>query len=201
MLNCPPMSGAASNNVTRWPRSAAFTANARPAGPAPTTAIFFVTVAGINGIRVSWQARGLTRHEVTLPTKIWSRQAWLQPIQVLISSSRPLCALLSNSASARNGRAIETISASPAARIASATVGSLIRLVVTSGTVTRPLSLRVTQLNAPRGTGVAMVGMRASCQPIPVLMRVAPAASMAFASVTVSSNVAPPSTKSSIDRR
>ena len=35
------------------------------------------------------------------------------------------------------------------------------RLVVTSGTETMPFSLRVTQLNAARGTGVAMVGMRA----------------------------------------
>ncbi len=62
------------------------------------------------------------------------------------------------------------------------------RLVVTSGIATWPFSLRVTQLNAPRGTGVAMVGIRASCQPMPVLMIVAPAASMACASCTVSSN-------------
>jgi hypothetical protein len=33
-------------------------------------------------------------------------------------------------------------------------------------------------LKAARGTLVAMVGMRASCQPMPVLMMVAPAASM-----------------------
>ena len=48
------------------------------------------------------------------------------------------------------------------------------RLVVINGIDTAPFSLRVTQLKAPRGTGVAMVGMRASCQPIPVLMMVAP---------------------------
>ena len=48
---------------------------------------------------------------------------------------------------------------------------------------------------------VAMVGMRASCQPMPVLMMVAPAASMALASCTTSSQVLPPSTRSSIDRR
>jgi hypothetical protein len=36
---------------------------------------------------VSWQARGLTRQEVILPPKVWSRQAWLQPMQVLISSA------------------------------------------------------------------------------------------------------------------
>lgn len=46
-----------------------------PAGPAPTTASRFGAVAGAIGIRVSWQARGLTRHEVTLPAKIRSRQA------------------------------------------------------------------------------------------------------------------------------
>lgn len=83
----------------------------------------------------------------------------------------------------------------------SATCGSLMRFVVTSGTETLPFSLRVTQLNAARGTGVAMVGMRASCQPIPVLIMVAPAASIACASCTVSSKVPPPSTRSSIDRR
>ena len=122
-------------------------------------------------------------------------------MQVLISSARPLCALDSSSASARNGRAIDTMSASPRDITSSATCGSLMRLVVTSGTDTLPFSLRVTQLNAARGTGVAMVGIRASCQPIPVLMRVAPAASIACASCTVSSNVPPPSTRSSIDRR
>ena len=36
-------------------------------------------------------------------------------------------------------------------------------------------------------TEVAMVGMRASCQPMPVLMMVAPACSMAFANCTISS--------------
>jgi hypothetical protein len=45
-----------------------------------------------------------------------------------------------------------------------------------------------------------MVGMRASCQPMPVLRCVAPAA-MAWASCTTSSSVEPPSTRSSIDRR
>lgn len=52
------------------PREAALTANARPAGPAPTTARRFLLTAGTIGILVSWQARGLTRQEVTFPTKI-----------------------------------------------------------------------------------------------------------------------------------
>jgi hypothetical protein len=62
------------------------------------------------------------------------------------------------------------------------------------------MSLCVTQVYAARGTMVAMVGMRASCQPaqfealnpkpsarlpIPVLMMVAPASSTALASVTI----------------
>ena len=47
------------------------------------------------------------------------------------------------------------------------------RFVVHSGvwrSTPSSFSLRVTHENAPRGTDVAMVGMRASCQPIPVLM-------------------------------
>src|SRR5690606_40713037 len=83
----------------------------------------------------------------------------------------------------------------------SAISGVLMRLVVISGICTSPLSLAVTLVKAARGTLVAMVGMRASCQPIPVLMMVAPAASMALARVTISSQTLPPSIKSSIDRR
>ena len=46
-----------------------------------------------------------------------------------------------------------------------------------------------------------MVGTRASCQPMPVLMIVAPARSMAFASGTTSSQLLPSGTRSSIDSR
>jgi hypothetical protein len=53
------------------------------------------------------------------------------------------------------------------------------RLLVTSGTFTSPRSRRVTQAKAAARHQVAMVGMRASCQPMPVLMIVAPAASTA----------------------
>ncbi len=63
------------------------------------------------------------------------------------------------------------------------------------------MTFSVTQANAPRGTWVAMVGMRASCQPMPVLIRVAPAASTARASVITSSREEPPGTRSSIDSR
>ena len=82
---------------------------------------------------VSWQARGLTRQDARLLANVWSRQAWLQPMQVLISSARPAAALLTKSGSARNGRAIETRSAPPAARISSATSGVLIRLEAHTG--------------------------------------------------------------------
>jgi hypothetical protein len=57
----------------------------------------------------------------------------------------------------------------------SATSGVLMRLVAMSGIATSPLSLRVTHAKAARGTEVAIVGTRASCQPMPVLMIVAPA--------------------------
>ena len=54
----------------------------------------------------------------------------------------------------------------------------LIRLVVTSGMPTCPMSFFVTHAKPARGTMAAIVGMRASCQPMPVLMMSAPAASM-----------------------
>src|SRR5690554_7616349 len=102
--------------------------------------------------RVSLQARGFTRQVVSLPLKVWSRQAWLQPMQVLISSARSSAAFSTSSASARNGRAMETISASPSARTFSATSGILIRLVVTSGMLTSPFRWAVTLVKAPRST-------------------------------------------------
>ena len=66
--------------------------------------------------------------------------------------------------------------------LAPPTSGILIRLVAISGMLTSCLSRCVTHAKAARGTIVAMVGMRASCQPMPVLMMVAPAASIACAS-------------------
>ena len=158
-------------------------------------------MAGDGESSASRQARGFTRQDAIFPSKIWSRQAWLQAMQVLISSARPAAAFRTSSGSARNGLAIETTSASPRASTASATSGALIRLVVTSGIDTAPLSRRVTQVKAARGTMVAMVGIRASCQPMPVLSIVAPAASTALASATTSSQVLPPSTRSSMDSR
>ena len=142
-----------------------------------------------------------TKQELGLPLNTWSKQAWLQPIQVLIRSGVPAAALLTNSGSAKNGRAIEIRSASPLAKTLSATSGVLIRLEVITGTVKCLRMVWVTQVKAARGTLVAMVGIRASCQPIPVLIMVAPAFSMACPSCTTSSRLLPSGTKSNIDRR
>ena len=46
-------------------------------------------VGGSSTSSVSRQARGLTRQEARLFSNAWSRQAWLQAMQVLISSARP----------------------------------------------------------------------------------------------------------------
>ena len=81
----------------------------------------------------------------------------------------PAFALLANSASASIGRASETMSASPRAMISSASSGALIRFEAMSGMPTASFTCRVAQANAPRGTACAMVGMRASCQPMPEL--------------------------------
>ena len=133
-LNWPPISSAASNSVTAWPRSAAVVAAARPAGPGADDGDRASSAARRRDVSsVSWHAYGLTRHVAISRAKMWSRHAWLQPMQVLISSARPAAALRTNSGSARNGRAIDTMSASPRASTASPVAGSLMRLVVISG--------------------------------------------------------------------
>ena len=128
---------------------------------------------------------------------VWSRQAWLQAIQVLISSARSSAALLTKYGSLSRGLAIDTRSACPEAMISSAISGVLMRLDATTGTDTSGLSLPVTQANAARGTEVTIVGMRASCQPMPVLMIETPAVSSFLASSTVSSQLCASSTRSS----
>src|SRR3546814_5829584 len=101
---------------------------------------------------------------------------------LVVSVPWALRALATHHGSASSGRAIDTMSAPPEARIRSATSGMLMRLVATSGSATCGRSFAVTPANAPRGTDVVMVGTRASCQPMPVLMMVAPAASTALRS-------------------
>ncbi len=81
-----------------------------------------------------------------MPLKVWSRQAWLQPMQVLMASGVPAAALATKSGSASIGRAIDTMSAQPEASSSSASSGVLMRLVVTSGTDTSPMRRLVTQV-------------------------------------------------------
>ncbi len=120
-------------------------------------------------------------------------------MQVLIACAWPRRALFGHSGSASSGRASDTMSAPPPARMRSATSGMLMRLVAISGTRTCGLSLAVTPANAARGTEVAMVGTRASCQPMPQLISVAPAASIACACITISCQSLPSSTRSTND--
>ena len=133
---------------------------------------------------------------------VWSRQAWLHAMQVMISSLRRSAAFATKSGSASNGRAIETRSAWPEAMMPSATSGVLIRLEATTGTGV-PFSCRASRsravydTNAARGTDVTMVGTRASCQPMPVLMIETPACCSVSASSTVSSQDCASSTRSS----
>ena len=79
------------------------------------------------------------------------------------------------------------MSASPRCNTSSATSGVLIRLDVIHGIESSLRNLAVTHVNAARGTLVAMVGIRASCQPTPVLIIVAPAFSIALPSCNASS--------------
>ena len=91
---------------------------------------------------------------------------------------------------------METMSAIPSANNPSATSGVLIRFEVITGIDTSPRSRPVRCAKAARGTLVAMVGTRASCQPIPVFRIVAPAASTARARSATSSQVLPSGTRS-----
>ena len=42
--------------------------------------------------RKDWPTSGLTKQDARWPLKVWSRQAWLHAMHVLISSSRPCAA-------------------------------------------------------------------------------------------------------------
>jgi hypothetical protein len=99
-----------------------------PAGPAPTTARVCCLPAATGKIfrEVSCPALGFTRQDACLPEKVWSRQAWLQPMHVLISSDLPSAALIMKFGSAKKGRAMLTRSADPDAKISSAVSGALI---------------------------------------------------------------------------
>ena len=70
----------------------------------------------------------------------------------------------------------------------------LMRFDATTGIVTCSATALLMSTNAPLGTDVTIVGTRASCQPMPELMMVAPAASTSIASETISSQLWPSST-------
>ena len=89
-LNWPPISAAASNSVTSWPRSAAVVAQRQAGRPGADDGDLAPAAAGASISSVSRHAYGLTRQVAVCRSKIWSRQAWLQPMQVLISSARPV---------------------------------------------------------------------------------------------------------------
>ena len=72
----------------------------------------------------------------------------------------------------------------------------LMRLEVITGIETSSRTRLVTPVNARRGTMVAMVGTRDSCQVKWVEIIDAPAASMAFESSAISSQLMPPSSMS-----
>ncbi len=67
-------------------------------------------------------------------------QAWLQPMQARMSSSRPAAVLAGSSGSQISARVMTHASAWPAARIASASCGWLIRPATKTGTAHRPPS-------------------------------------------------------------
>ena len=96
---------------------------------------------------------------------------------------------------------METMSVISSLKRFSATTGSFIRFDVTTGIFRYGRSLPVTHENAARGTIIAIVGTRASCQPIPVFIRDAPASSTRCPSSTTSSKLLPSSTKSRQERR
>ena len=173
----PPIQSVASNSVTLCPRRLASAAAASPPAPAPTTATLRGFAAGPSSNSVSRQARGLTRQVALRSEKIRSRQAWLQAMQTLILSAFPSRTFLAKYGSASIGRAIETRSLSPVARISSARSGVLMRLDATTGIPTTRFSRAAQSARRARGIGYAMVGTRASCHPIPVLRMSAPAAS------------------------
>mmetsp|Transcript_2900 Transcript_2900/g.8763 ORF Transcript_2900/g.8763 Transcript_2900/m.8763 type:complete len:272 (-) Transcript_2900:634-1449(-) len=204
-LNWPPTSWSFSNSVTRCPRAASAVAQAMPATPAPTTATAFGEGEGAKSraASVSCPARGFTRHETGIILKVWSRHAWLQAMQVFVASSWPRKALATRSGSAKKGRAIETRSDASFRKSSSQTLTSLMRFVAQRATSksgpSRRLSSAVVKAKAARGTHVAIVGTRASCQPTPVLSTSTPSSRNDPARAMASSKEKPPFTSSKRD--
>ena len=114
-------------------------------------------------------------------------------MHVLISSAASACALATQFGSDSSGRAIEINCTCVSARICSAAWGMLMRLDATTGMSTCSATALLMSTNALLGTEVTIVGTRASCQPKPELIIVAPAASTSVASATISSQLWPSS--------
>jgi hypothetical protein len=73
-------------------------------------------------------------HEMGNPAWKCPMQAWLQPMQARMSSSRPCAVLAGSSGSQIRARVMTQRSACPAARMASASCGWLIRPATITGT-------------------------------------------------------------------
>ena len=115
-------------------------------------------------------------------------------MQVLISSAASASALRTHSGSDSSGRAIEINWTRPVGENLLGGLGMLIRFDATTGMLTCSAIALLISTNALLGTEVTIVGTRASCQPMPVLMIVAPEFSTSFASETISSQLCPSST-------
>ena len=122
-------------------------------------------------------------------------------MQGAINSLLSWLALFTKSGSAKNGLAMLTKSAHFEFKTSSTFSGVFILLDVINGIVIFPINFFVTHENAAGGTDVAMVGIRASCHPMPVFMIFIPAASSFLAKITTSSCDDPFGIKSIIERR
>ena len=110
-------------------------------------------------------------------------------------------ALFTNSGSAKNGRAMLTRSAHFNFNTSSTFSGVLILFDVINGILIFPINFFVTHVNAAGGTDVAIVGIRASCHPMPVFIMLIPAVSSSLAKATTSSCDEPFGIKSIIESR
>ena len=125
--------------------------------------------AGARINSVSYAARGFTRQVARRPSNTRSRHPWLQAMQVLISDFAAFARLARQfrvrEQRPRHGNEIGGFAGEQCFGIA----GALKRFVAITGSRVAALMRADTQPKAPRGTMPAMVGIRASCQPMPVL--------------------------------
>ena len=106
----------------------------------PTTATRLRSAVGSRVSSVSWQAKRVHHAARPLVLEGVVEAGLVAGDAGVDASARPSAAFLTKSGSARKGRAIDIRSASPPARTCSATSGVLMRLEVTRGMDTTPLS-------------------------------------------------------------